>query len=569
MSRSRLKMVLVLVVCVITASLYVRTAWYPFSANDDPEYVAQNVHVLSGMSLDSLRWAFSSFHAANWHPLTWLSLTLDAQLFGTAPMGFHLVNVALHVINTALLFYLLNILTGAVWRSAFVAALFALHPLHVESVAWITERKDVLSTAFWLLTFIFYTKYAKNSDNRSYVLSISAFTLGLLAKPMLVTVPVLALLFDVWPLKRLTLSLSAFKDHEQVLRCRKLLLEKIPFFALSVAMSIITVCAQKSTVADITAWPLRMRLANAAWSTLLYVQKTVVPLNLAAFYPLVPVPYWKASMALAVLAVTVVAAVLTRNRMPYLLVGVLFYLITLLPVVGLIQVGGQAMADRYTYIPLIGVFIAIVWGFADLSERRPRMGMAIHSAAAALLVFYAAMTYVQIGYWKDDETLYSHSLAVTQNNSFAHNVLGIAYEKEGNGVHAVVEFNESLRLNPDDPGTHRNLGITLNNLLGKPADAIYHFEIADRLQPRNPFTHFQMAKALMNLGIIREAVAEYQKALDIEPNDPYFHNDIGMALFQAHDTAGAVRHLSEALRLMPSFTQAAGNLQFVNEQGKR
>jgi tetratricopeptide (TPR) repeat protein len=478
-------------------------------------------------------------------------------------MGFHLVNVALHVVNTALLFYLLDSLTGAVWRSAFVVALFALHPLHVESVAWITERKDVLSTAFWLLTFIFYAKYAKNSDKRLYLLSIAAFALGLMAKPMLVTVPVIALLFDVWPLKRVTLPFSGLKDDKRVLQCRKLLMEKIPFFALSAAMSIVTICAQKSTISDIAEWPLRMRLANALWSTLIYVQKAVVPCNLAAYYPLVPVPYWKAAIALVVLAAALIAAVMARNRMPYLLVGVLFYLVTLLPVIGLIQVGGQAIADRYTYIPLIGIFVAISWRIADLAERFPHMRKAIHLAAIALLAFYAAAASMQIGYWKDDKTLYSHSLAVTQDNSFAHNILGIAYEKEGKGELAVKEYNESLRLNPDDSGTHRNLGITLNNLLGMPAEALYHFEIANRLQPRNPFTHFQMAKALMNLGRIREAVAEYQKALEIEPNDPFFHNELGMALLQLNDIDAAVSQLSEALRLMPSYGQAAANLQFA------
>jgi tetratricopeptide (TPR) repeat protein len=467
------------------------------------------------------------------------------------------------VVNTALLFYLLGLVTGAVWRSAFVAALFALHPLHVESVVWITERKDVLSMAFWLVTFIFYAKYAKNLDKRLYLLSLAVFALGLMAKPMLVTVPVIALLFDVWPLKRVTLPFPGLMDDKRVLRCKKLLLEKVPFFVLSAVMSVVTICAQKNTVADIAEWPLRMRLANALWSTLLYVQKAIVPWNLAAYYPLDPVPYWKACLAFVVLAATVTAAVTAWSRRPYLLAGVLFYLVTLLPVIGLIQVGGQAMADRYTYIPLIGIFVAISWGAADLAERFPRVRKTMHLAALALLAFYATATYVQIGYWKDDKTLYSHSLAVTQNNAFAHNILGIAYEKEGKGALAVREYNESLRLNPDDSGTQRNLGITLNNLLAMPADALYHFEIANRLQPGNPFTHFQMAKALMNLGRMREAVAEFQKALEIEPNDPFFHNELGMALLQLNDIDAAVSQLSEALRLMPSYGQAAANLQFA------
>ena len=564
MQLKRLKIVISVVLCILTAAVYLRTAWYPFSGNDDPEYVAQNIHVLSGISPDSIQWAFSSFYAANWHPLTWLSLMLDAQLFGSNPMGYHIVNVAFHIANTALLFFLFTFMTGAVWRSALVAALFALHPQHVESVVWITERKDVLSTLFLLVTLYLYAAYVKNSGRRMYFLSLAAFACGLMAKPMLVTVPVILMLLDYWPLGRLELqAFSSLLHGIKALLNKRRFMEKLPFFALSAVMSIVTVYAQRQTVATITDVPLLMRIANALWSTLQYAAKMIVPINLAAYYPFVPVPFWEAFCAALLLVTGLYLAVRKVHRFPYLAVGLFWFLVTLLPVIGLIQVGGQAMADRYSYIPHIGLFIMASWGAADLATIFSRMRGGITAVAGSAMAVYTVITCVQVSYWKDDITLYSHSLAVTHDNAFAHNMLGIAHSNGGNGELALKEYMLSLRLNPDDPGVHRNLGLVLDKQLGMSAEAVKHFEIADRLEPNNQLVHYHMAKALLNMGRINDAVAEYTKALKITPDDPYFHNDLGMALLMLNKNDEAVMHISEALRLMPSFGQAAANLQFA------
>src|SRR6185369_1674589 len=309
MVKNRSNVAIIIVLFVITAALYSRAAYFPFCVIDDNEYVTNNVHVISGLSLDSITWAFTAFHASNWHPVTWLSLMLDSQLFGVNPAGFHLVNVVLHALNTSLLFFLLNSLTGAVWRSAFVAACFALHPLHVESVAWIAERKDVLSTLFWMLTLLFYSFYVKRSQRSMYFLSLAAFALGLMAKPMLVTIPVILLLLDFWPLERLNIRLfdkagSCNKregNSTGFCQLKSLLLEKIPFALLAAGTSAMTLYAQERSISTFTDVPIVMRISNALWSLLMYVEKMFFPFDLSIYYPLVPVPLWKACSAAAIL----------------------------------------------------------------------------------------------------------------------------------------------------------------------------------------------------------------------------------------------------------------------------
>jgi hypothetical protein len=560
----RPKIAIVVLLCLLTAAVYLRAAWYPFSGNDDADYVAQNLHVLSGVSLDSISWAFSTFHASNWHPLTWLSLMLDAQFFGSNPAGYHVVNIGLHIANAVLLFYLLTFMTGAVWRSALVAALFALHPQHVESVVWITERKDVLSTLFWLLTLFCYALYVKRQSVRMYLLALAVFALGLMAKPMLVTIPVVLLLLDFWPLGRF--ELSARRELWWALKAiwpSRLIIEKIPFFALSAVMAVVTVCAQRQTVADIAVLPVSARVSNALWSTVLYAAKMLVPVNLAAYYPLVPVHLWQVVSAAALLGGAAYFAVRFVGRFPFLSVGLFWYLVSLLPVIGLIQVGGQAMADRYTYVPFIGLFIALSWGAGELALRFPQAKPVICATAGLLLCLCSIGTCAQVGYWRDDLTLYTHSLAVTEDNPFAHNVLGIAHEKSGQGEEAVREYLAALSLNPEDAGTRRNLGIVLYRQLGRPAEAVQQLTMAETLQPDNPFTHYHLAKAYVGMGSLPAAVAEYRKALAIKPDDPYFHNDLGMALLQLNDIDGAIEHSSEALRLLPSFGQAAASLQYA------
>ena len=570
MTDIRRKNLIAALLCLVTALVYARTAWHPFCANDDQEYVAQNLHVLSGLSLDSVRWAFSSFYAANWHPLTWLSLMLDAQLFGSNPAGYHLVNLAFHLVNSALLFYLLDFMTGALWRSALVAALFALHPLHVESVVWITERKDVLSTLFWLATVFWFAAYRRKGARGYYLLALAAFLLGLLAKPMLVTLPVVLLCLEIWPLGRSAAPAgSGWVARLRAIWTRRVILEQIPFLALSAGLSLVTLLAQRQTVAAITELPLSLRGANALWSTLLYAVKTVVPVQLAPFYPFLPVPLWQAACAAILLAGALYLALRNWQRSPYLLVGLLWYLVTLLPVIGLIQVGAQAMADRYSYIPQIGLFIILSWGACDIASRFPGQRTAVAALAAAFVTVCAALTFVQAGYWKDDITLYEHSLAVTTDNAFAHNMLGITYANRGQGAQALREYQESLRINPDDAGAHRNLGLVLDKQLGRSAEAVQQYRMAESLEPNNPYLHYHMAKAFMNMGKPAEAVVQYRKALELSPQDPYFHNDLGMALVLLGHNDEAIQQISEALRIMPNLGQAAANLQFARSRQGR
>jgi Flp pilus assembly protein TadD len=570
MIEKRLQVTVVLILCLVTAAVYARSAYFPFCLLDDWYYVITNEHVLKGLSFSSIRWAFSTFHMTNWHPLTWLSLMLDAQFFGLNPVGYHIVNVVLHIVNSALLCYLLYRTTGALWRSAFVGALFALHPLHVESVVWITERKDVLSTLFCLLTLHFYVTYVKQSKRYMYLLSFAAFAVGLMAKPMLVTIPALLLLLDYWPLGRMTstqVSVNIMSHLRSDLK--KTLPDKIPFLMLSLASSIVTLIAQKPAVASLARQPLLERLFNALWSVVMYLYQMIFPFNLAIFYPLAAIPVWRVCSAAVLLSGITVAVVKNTRRYPYLGFGWLWYLVTLLPVIGLVQVGFQSMADRYTYVPFIGLFVITSWGAADLSVACCRWRNAIIAAAAGLVLCCCAITNHQLGYWKDNITLFTHAIDITTNNNRAHEMLAFAYDKAGNPERAVTEYSEALRIRPDIVNVHHLLGDLLDQKLGRTAEALKHYEAMVRLNPQNPNGHFRMGSALQKLGKTQEAVTEYYKTLEIDPNDVICHNDLGMLFLALNRNAEAINHFSEAVRLSPTYAQAASNLQFaLNRKGR-
>jgi protein O-mannosyl-transferase len=575
MSGNRLKFLIPLLLSLVTAAVYARAAYAPFNILDDYEYLVHNRQVLSGWSAHSLRWAFTALHSSNWHPLTWLSLMLDARFFGTDPMGYHLVNVALHVANSALLFRLFLYLTGATWRSALVAALFALHPMHVESVVWIAERKDVLSTLFWFLTLLCYAAYVKKSRKDWYLLSLAAFALGLMAKPMLVTVPVVLLLLDFWPLGRCAASAPAPGAAVPapgpaamggVRRIWFLLIEKIPFLLLSAASSLLTLQAQKPGLVSITQLPFGVRVSNALWSLTAYLGKLFFPVQLAVYYPLAPVAPWKVACAVLLLCGILYLVFRRRFAQPYLAFGFLWYLVTLMPVIGVIQVGLQSMADRYSYVPYLGLFVMAVWWGGDLAERYPhRLKLAVW-VAGALVAACAVLTWLQVGYWQDNVTLYAHTLEITEDNWVAHSSLGQAYFDKGQAELAVKQYQQALEINPNDSATHCNLGLVLYQKMGRPAEAIRQFEAAIAINPRVALTHYNMANALVNLGEIRGAVAEYRKAVELDPENPYAVNDLGMTLVQLGEYDEAIRQLTEALRLQPDFPQAANNLQFAREQ---
>jgi len=541
-------------------AVYVRVARFDFVNYDDPDYVTENNAVKYGLSPGSIAWAFTHFHAGNWHPLTWISHMLDTQFFGLNPGEPHLVNVALHAANTILLFLLLQQLTGALWRSAIVAALFALHPLHVESVAWISERKDVLSTLFGLLSLLAYVKYVRESKDHPpspgfgaargpkskvwYARSLAFFALSLLAKPMLVTLPCVMLLLDFWPMRRMeNKGFSAFG---------KLALEKWPWFALSALSSVITFFAQKAggAVLSMEHLPLSSRIENAIHGYFAYILKMFWPVRLSVFYPFPPDPSSGLALACAVLIIISTVAFITVKRWPFLLVGWLWFLGTLVPVIGLVQVGAQAMADRYTYIPLIGLFIAIVWGVAELlrPKRATRVIGAI--AATAVLIALAIATVSQLQYWRNSIELFTHALAVTKDNAPANNNLGTALAALGQRQEALARYAEAVRIDPNNVHYRINLG-TAHLRAGQRDAALEEYQAALRVNP-------QFAEAYSNIGLLflaerrlPEAITNMITAVQMDPKNGQLRSNLGNVLYMSGRLDEALAQQLQAVQLDP------------------
>ena len=460
--RPIVRIALVTLLVLTTLFAYRRSLSSDFITLDDPWYVTANTRVQEGLNSGSFAWAWTAFDASNWHPVTWLSHMLDVQLFGLDAGKHHLTNLLLHCANAVLLMILLFRMTGALWRSALVAFLFALHPLHVESVAWIAERKDVLSTLFWLLTLWAWLAYTRSKKPGPYALALALFSLGLMSKPMLVTLPFTLLLLDFWPLGRATLPLRG-----QGVTVKRLLWEKAPLFAMSAASCVFTLIAQREAMQNLSFLSPAERVANALKAYAGYLDKMVWPSKLAVFYPYHQTGLLTGSAAAALLllaALTILALKLAR-RAPYLCMGWLWYLGTLVPVIGLIQVGDQSMADRYTYVPLIGIFIAAAWGLADLTGENRTLRHAAAALAVVVLAGSFAVTRVQTGYWTDAETLFGHALEVTSDNWVAHNCLGISLAFKGRMNEAVLHYAEALRINPRHSDIHNNMALRSLRLL--------------------------------------------------------------------------------------------------------
>jgi tetratricopeptide (TPR) repeat protein len=508
-------------------AIYAQTRGHEFVSYDDPGYVAANQALRNGLTRESLWWAFTTFESYNWHPLTWISYLVDYQLHGLHPGGYHLTNVALHATNTLLLFVILRRMTGQAWPSALVAALFGVHPLHVESVAWISERKDVLSGCFWLLTIGSYVRYAERRTRAWYVTTLALFTLGLMAKAMLVTLPFVLLLVDYWPLGRWQPSFEP--DARRSLG--RLIVEKVPFLAVAAAASAMTVYAQSAggAVAALERFPLSARVMNALVSYVAYLGKTVWPTGLSVRYPHPGVtPVWKAVVAaLILLAVTGMAARWLRSR-PYVAVGWSWYLGTLIPVIGLVQVGDQAMADRYTYIPLIGVFIAVAWGLRDAAATRPRVRAVVLWVVAPVVVALTAAAWNQTRYWRDSVTLYEHSLSVIEGDPLLHYNLANELREQGRLDDAVRHYEEALRFDPNYVAAHTNLGPILAQQ-GRTDEAIDHYTAALRLKPDVAETHNNLGMLLGEQGKIAEAIPHFEEAVRLKPELEGARRNLGVA----------------------------------------
>jgi len=546
-----------------------------FTNYDDDRYITENTRIHNGITRESFIWAFKTNACANWHPLTWLSHALDCGLFGPNPAGHHAVNLLFHAINVLLLFGLLWRMTGAAWKSGFVAALFAIHPLHVESVAWISERKDVLSTFFWLLTMWMYVRYAENPGPKRYLPVVAVFGVGLLAKPMLVTLPFVLLLMDYWPLHRF--NPGAAKPGEKPW---KLLWEKASLFAMAAASSVVTYVVQHTggAVSPLERMSFGVRLANAFVVYVTYLAKMFWPAKLAVIYPHPgpSLPMWKVVGAALLLACITVLALVPARRRRYTAVGWLWYLGTLVPVIGLVQVGEQAMADRYTYVPLIGIFIAIAWGVPDLfSERvkgkkseRGKSGAsggfvvppaALAATAGVVIVLLTAATWIQVGCWHDSISLFQHAIAVTGRNYTAELNLGVAMDVKGDVDGAITHYSAALEMNPRDFKAHNNLGIALQ-ASGRMEEAVAHYQAALRIRPKFAEAHGNLANALAQVGNLEEAVAHYARLIELRPEDPHAYFLLGKALARMGRIDEAAGAYHETVRLAPGDPEAHYNV---------
>ncbi|MFZ0932657.1 MAG: tetratricopeptide repeat protein [Syntrophobacteraceae bacterium] len=652
-------------ICLFLAVAALMAFWQlnqcDFISYDDSGYVTENIHIRNGITTEAIRWAFTTGYIANWHPLTWMSHMLDVQLFGLKPRWHHLTNLLFHIANTLLLFFVFNRMTKAPWKSAFVAALFALHPLHVESVAWVAERKDVLSTFFWMLTIVAYIHYVEHrtedgrrrtedgrrrtEDGRqrtedgekwtgifrplSYVLRYLAvlifFTLGLMAKPMLVTLPFVLLLLDFWPLQRMQGAgsreqgarsekqnpklgqepLSANKrkspkkptdqvitqssvlsasspgsDAElyasrpasivnadankvrvpQSFALRPLLLEKIPLFALAALSCIVTFIVQKKggALRSTEVFSPGVRIANAFVSYIIYMGKTIWPTNLALYYPHPGLwPLWQVLGAVFLLGAVTLTVIRTTNRFPYLTVGWMWFTSTLVPVIGIVQVGDQAMADRYTYIPLIGLFVMAAWGIPELLKKWRYRKETLFASSSLLLLSLFIVTRTQVGYWRNNFTLYDHSLEVSPSHIMYCN-RGVAYEALGNHRQAISDYEKAIELAPGRTEPYNNRGIAYDRL-GNHRQAISDYNRAIEIYPEYAAAYGNRGTAYSGLGEYRQAISDFDRATEINPELAWAYNGRGMAYGKLGNHRQAISDFDRAIEIKPEYAEPYNN----------
>ena len=548
----------------ITWLVFGQTVAHQFVTYDDPQYVYENAKVAAGLSPESVLWAFTHTVGGNWHPLTVISHMLDCQLYGLNPAGHHFTNVLLHAIAVILLFLVLRRMTSTLWQSAFVAALFAIHPLHVESVAWISERKDLLSAVFFMLTLGAYIRYVHKLSFASYILLLLVFAFGLMSKPMLVTVPFVLLLLDYWPLKRFAPEAPVkrgqqrrVEDRESI---RRILLEKIPLLLFSFGSCAATLFAQRHFIDPIGHLSLMNRFSNAAVATVIYLRQLVWPFGLSVFYlhPRHSLSVLQVLMAALFLIAVSAAAFMCRRRHPYFLTGWFWFLGMVVPVSGIIQVGEQAHADRYMYLPQIGLYIIVTW-FSESNLRRAVVFGTAMASSIALLMFPA---WKQTSYWRDGRTLWTHALAVDPQNDTAHISLCDLDLRENRLDDAVFHARTALEIRPDSADAHSRLGVALS-ASGQNEEASIHFQKALETHQIRPRVHYNIATLLLNSGHLDEAIAEFKKELQIQPEFVEAHNNLGIALTSKGELDGALAHFQKALELDPQLPKVHHNIATI------
>ncbi|MGP8245121.1 MAG: tetratricopeptide repeat protein [Bryobacteraceae bacterium] len=546
---------------IATFAVYAQVRHFDFVNLDDSAYTSGAPHVRHGITTEGLEWALTSGDAANWFPLTWISHMLDCQLFGLDSGWHHLTSVLIHGFAALLLFAFLRRATGARWRSALVALLFAVHPLHVESVAWVAERKDVLSAFFWFLTMWAYVRYAEHPGLGRYALVLLAFCCGLMAKPMVITLPFVLLLLDVWPLGRLSFAAIAQGDGKPR---AAIFWEKAPLLAFSLAASIITYLAQQraGAVKALSAFPFSLRVENALVSYVVYIMQMFRPVRLAVFYPYPRhLPAWQATLAGVVLTGVSVMVVWFHRGRPYLATGWFWYLGTLIPVIGLVQAGAQAHADRYTYIPMVGLAIMAAWGAAEVA-RHPRVKPFAVALVTLACLACAGLAWFQVQYWRNSGTLFRHALEVTTENAVAHTNLGIyLMTVPGGREDAIGHLEAALRIDPDSVPAHTELGNALAGIPGRLPASFRQFQAALRLAPDWPAAHNAMGSALLKAGLLPEATREFAAALRLDPDFADAHYNLAVALSQVPGrSAEAISEYQAALRIEPDNAEAQLNL---------
>ena len=543
---------------VITFAAFEQVRHNDFVYYDDSAYIVENPNVNKGLSAKSVIWAFTSYrYMGHWHPLTWLSHILDCELFGLNPAGHHITSLLLHIANTLLLFWVFNRMTKAVWQSAFVAAIFAVHPLHVESVAWVAERKDVLSGLFWMLTLAAYILYTERPTLWKYLLMVLCFCLGLMAKSMLVTLPFVLLLLDYWPLNR-------FKTKGQI---RHTILEKLPLLVPVVISSVMAYAAQQSTgtVVSMAGSSLASRIQNALVSYVSYICRIFYPDGLAVLYPRHDFPLWQPIVALLILAAISIVVFYTRLSKPYLVIGWLWFLGTFVPVIGLVTTGGQAIADRYTYLPSIGISVMAAWGIAELFPGLRYQKSLLAVSAGAVIFALVIHTRTQVLFWRDSETLFEHTLAVTECNPVINNNLGVVLAEQGKYDLAVENYLKAIRYCPDYAEAYNNLAIAYSQI-GRYDEVIQACKQAIKFKPDYAKAHYNLGSAYSKVGRYNEAIEAYMQAIKFEPD--YAQTYCNLA--RLYDALGrrdeAIQACKQALKVDPAYADAADLLSRIQKQ---